>query len=837
MTSHLSLLLSLATIAGPATGRPPRPTDLHGDPLPDGAVARLGTLRWCHADGCISCAAFSPDGRTVVTGSSGVAGGVRVWDRKTGRLLRYFQGYTRRDEADSCVEDLVVVPDGKSVIVAEIAGLVRELDLASGKELRRFAPSNSGSEMRLAVSPDACLLAAKGIESDVVLVWEVASGKPRHRLQANGPGLGQLAFSPDSSLLAATGSRTDGRLHVWDVRTGRLLQTAGDKESPGRCLAFLPDGKLVFNDTTRSLTLIDPTTGRTLRTYRAEGENDVEEFTVTADGTRLVAIGLKGTITVWDVSTSRRRHRVPDPVRGRPVLSPDGKTLAMAGPALHLWSLDAEGPRAVTTPLLDCTMVAFSPDGARLAVGGLAEPRPRIFDVTTGREQIRLGPLDGGCGLLVWSGDGRRLATAGVWGRCDILHLWDATTGQEAGTLSGERQLALGYYRGLSFLPDGRLLSVDQDCTVRFWDPVTGKVPREFDLAEGSPVSATPSPDGRLLAVTYHGPGIIDLPTPADFRGLRLVDLTSGQERPTGITDQEPVARLCFSADGRMLATGQYLGGGVVVREVASGRPRWQRKTLPGGDEGLGPEVALSPDGRLLAVPVGEAVHVFDLAVDRVVRSFHGDMAEITCVAFSPDGKTLATGHDLPGVLLWDVRRLYGRLPAVRNVTPEALNLLWADLADTDAGRAFRAVWSLAAVPKHSVPLLRRRLEPGPDGATLRQRTEDWIADLDSRQFPKRRAAFESLRELGRTAEPLLREGLKHGPSPEAKKRLNELLDGLSRELTPEELRTVRAVEVLERCGTAAARRLLKELAGHPDELRRQEARAALTRLTGGPRR
>jgi hypothetical protein len=269
----------------------------------------------------------------------------------------------------------------------------------------------------------------------------------------------------------------------------------------------------------------------------------------------------------------------------------------------------------------------------------------------------------------------------------------------------------------------------------------------------------------------------------------------------------------------------------VVVREVASGRSRWKRQSVPGQDRGLGPAVALSPDGRLLAVPVDETVHVFDLASDRLVRSFRGDMGCVSCVAFSPDGRLLATGQDVPGVLLWDVSRLAAPLRR-RDVTPQALARLWADLLDPDAAVAFRAIWALAAAPDRAVPFLRLRLVPDRTEEAFEREARGLIADLDSRHFPTRQTAEGSLRQMGKRAGSLLREARNRPVSAEVAKRLDELLDRLKAGLSDEELQIVRAVEALERSGTKEAQALLAELAaGRAGDITTDEATAALKRV------
>jgi hypothetical protein len=102
MPRRRAAVVLLAVTAAPAA-EPPARTDLHGDPLPPGTVARLGTTRLRPGPGAV-VAAFSADGRIVVT--SGPKGNLRVWDRATGKL-------PRRGDALLTLAPPVLTPDGR----------------------------------------------------------------------------------------------------------------------------------------------------------------------------------------------------------------------------------------------------------------------------------------------------------------------------------------------------------------------------------------------------------------------------------------------------------------------------------------------------------------------------------------------------------------------------------------------------------------------------------------------------------------------------------------------------------------------------------------------------
>jgi len=158
----------------------------------------------------------------------------------------------------------------------------------------------------------------------------------------------------------------------------------------------------------------------------------------------------------------------------------------------------------------------------------------------------------------------------------------------------------------------------------------------------------------------------------------------------------------------------------------------------------------------------------------------------------------------------------------------------WVDLAGADAGSAYLAMRALLADRKETVRFLKDRLKPVPL-ADSRQMAR-WLADLDADAFAVREKATAGLAELGELAEPALRRALVGRPSAELRRRAESLLEILAAPPSPERLRALRAVEVLEQLATPEARGLLAVLAhGAPEARLTREATAALDRLNPRP--
>ena len=169
------------------------------------------------------------------------------------------------------------------------------------------------------------------------------------------------------------------------------------------------------------------------------------------------------------------------------------------------------------------------------------------------------------------------------------------------------------------------------------------------------------------------------------------------------------------------------------------------------------------------------------------------------------------------------------------SVSPEELNTLWDELGNEDASKAYRALCTLVAAPKQSLPFLQQHLRSIPP--VDHQRIGRLILDLDSDRFPVREKATQELNRFGELAGPALRNARAAKASAEARQRLEQLLTKREKNaLSPEQLQVLRAIEVLEHIASDEARQVLAGLAsGAPEARLTQEAKASLERLAKRP--
>jgi WD40 repeat protein len=855
ITHVFRFVLLIVGLVGPAAADDSSPSrtsespkvDSFGDALPIGAAVRFGTIRLRHDAKAV---AFLDKNTIVSVGPS-----IRFWNAANGTMIKEY----RNEKMNDCMAATISVNGSRAITVNRQSEFCI-WDLDSGSLVRMFRDSkwalrheDSKNYREIPMSSDGkcfcakyCDLGLNGIRG--ISEWRNDNGAPTITITVGDLRIGDCSISPDGKLIATILGQNpfDGKVEypvrVWDAVNGKDRLAFDPGELGGLC-------QVQFAQSNNELIVV----GHKATSFR--DVNGKEKWRLAIESKKLTFVGeSRGRLIFWaeqdktetealfvDGASGKVLFRQILRETGIPpnaVISPDGDRLAMVEEKcvriLTLDGLREQLPTRGFTRAVWSTCV--SPNGRIVASAAGNRNDIILWDVATGREIRRLKADPEGCIGVVFSPNGKLLATR-YFG---AIHIYEAETGRKLNEIKSIRiQMLTGQCQ---FLEDNLRVAVaaQNEDDIRIFDWARGNELQHTRLGEEVRISRlVRHPSGRMVAISSRS----DTSNEDDSvcAGIDVWDVESGKIVRHLPIRQKKEFRSAISPDGRTLATCDA-SRQLRIWEFATGDLRASFNEGDGEDylsDGWKQSLSFSPDGTMLAsaIQLEKPITIWDLASGKKRGSIKADAGYTNTVEFSPNGKLLFTGGSDTAIIGWDMSRPeWTRRRLAIELSDDEMEKHWERLRNGTPEQAYRSKWALVGSPRQFLNFLRGRLKPQVQ-VSLEQ-IKSWINELDAESYKARERAHQQLVIHIEQSEKQLRETLAQSKSAEQRDRITKIIDAsFSAIPQPDQLQQLRAIEVLEQIGTSESRELLQTIAKSdlPPRITR-DAAESLKRLETRPR-
>ncbi len=533
----------------------------------------------------VNSLAFSPDGTILASGSGDSY--IYLWDVSTGEVIQNLSGHTK------AVYSVVFSPDGATLISGSLDTTIKLWNVTSGEE-RQSMLEHPTPVFSVTISSNGEILASGG-GNGIIYLWNATNGKKVRDLTESTDDIISVVFSPDGTILAS--GSAFGAIKLWDITSeGKLLSIQTELEEQLFSVAFSPNGKNLASGS----------------------ENGIKLWNTTPSGGELLLISIEQGASVFSVS-----------------FSPDGTILASGGAdsIIRLWNVVLKDEILTLFGHEESVLsVDFSPNGTFLTSSS-ADNTVKLWNVVTGQVVQNLTGHSDDVFTVTFSPNGTLLASGSA---DNTIKLWNVTTGQEVQNFTGH----IEDIYSVVFSPNGTLLaSGSADGSIKVWNVVTGELRQDLEGHASVVESIIFSPNGSLLASGSSAEKII-----------KLWDVNTGELWRSLPGHVSYVKTVTFSPNGTLLASGS-LDGSIKLWSIITG----EDQDLPGHDTSVR-SVKFSPNGLILASAARDGtIKLWNMTTTDIIQTLIVNSAGIESIDFSPDGKLLASGNTNHTIYIWSV--------------------------------------------------------------------------------------------------------------------------------------------------------------------------------------
>ena len=595
--------------------------DRFGDPLPDGAVQRLGTLRLRYGGG-ISDLCYLPDGRGIIA----VGNRIEIWNLAEGEVE------ATHEVAKAGIAGISLREDGKALLVAA-GGTVHEWDLESESELRSWPTGQSG--LRTAhYSPDGKRVLTTGSGPPTLKEWELGSGKELVAITGKMHYFHEGIYGPEGkTAIVDGGAGSEACLAHYDLGTGELLhEWLKDYYTHRKSIELSADRERLLIGSRHSATEWKLDGYEQLGKFSGHHGHAVVSVAYCKDPEQLLTGSRDGSIRRWNRLEAKvlLRWLVHEGHVTHMQVSPDGKWVLSYGARMVAETSLADGlPRVAWERHNGPTQaVAVLPSG-NTVVSGSTDGTLRTWDIETGECLGTIAGANLGAYAVAASPDGTRVAAGCKDG---VLREFSLPGGELIRELAGHR----GYVRSVAYAPDGKLLSSAGDGSIRVWGS-----------EEGEPLHVLKEHRGGVLSIAVSADGTRVLSGGRDGT-VRLWDLPAAKLLQTCTGHRGWVEAVAFAGD-----TGHALSGARDGRIM-----KWDLKTGEAIAEmaqgGAVYALACTADGKTAyAGGSNDIITRWDLATDEQTATLKGHQGDVLSLALAADGERLTSASQDTTLLVW----------------------------------------------------------------------------------------------------------------------------------------------------------------------------------------
>jgi len=642
----------------------------------------------------ITCSAFSPDGKYIVTG--GYDNSIILWNIENGREIRTFNGHTAKirsvffssdgtkilsASADNkaIVFDVLTAnalhvinvktnelrkavfsPDDSKILTMDNRDKIQVFDIKTENEIGTYKKSFSSSIHSLWFSPDGTkILSYSNYKQAKTFDLETK----KEFLNLNFDKTNTMAYSPDGKYIAIGSSKLFAE--VFDATTGELINHYKDDEKV-KCdgcntlIAISNDSKKLLTGTDKTgLTLWDIEKGTKIKTFMQNKER--LRHTIFSPNDKYVLAKTGETIFVFDVKSGKKLFEQSSDMYDyfEVNFSPNSKYIITPykNNTAALWNVATSKIEKVFKGYLNkdrtdglkfkytdwtavnilkyITMkssVVISPDGKYIVKGNI-DSIAIMIDISTGKIVQEFKGHSKKVFSFDFNSDGKMLATAGG---DRFIKLWNTETGEEIQTIYGHKSLVFD----VKFSSDDKyLISGSWDGTLRIWEVSTGKEIQYIDLGNISPyvVSFTPN---DLYAVS----GDLN-------KDLKFWEVDAGKVFRDIVGHTNIISSIDFSPDAKLMVTGSW-DGDIKVWDVLTGMLIMKFTNHKGAVY----SVAFDPNGKYIVSGSSDrTIKIWDIKTGKEIKSINAHSNSVTSVKISPDGKRMISCSVDGVVKLWDL--------------------------------------------------------------------------------------------------------------------------------------------------------------------------------------